>query len=55
MGFGIFWDDVAGDCDMNERVIILGNFNTWVGAATNGCGSAFGKFGDKEVNENGDV
>lgn len=44
--------DVVGDCAMNERVIMLGDFNAWVGVARNGCKSVLGKFGDKRVNEN---
>lgn len=51
-----FWDslrDVLKLCDGNERVIMLGDFNGWVGVKRDGYENVLGTFGDERVNENG--
>lgn len=51
-----FWKSmnvVLDECDENERVIMLGDFNSWVGVQRDGYESVLGKFGDVRVNENG--
>jgi exonuclease III len=39
---------------LNERVVMLGDFNAKVGLKRHGYESVLGKFGDKRVNENGE-
>lgn len=52
----VFWDnlrDVLNECKENERIIMLGDFNGWVGVARDGYDRVLGRFGDERVNENG--
>ncbi|KAI5635653.1 reverse transcriptase (RNA-dependent DNA polymerase) domain-containing protein [Phthorimaea operculella] len=51
-----FWDsvrDVLKNCKANERIIMLGDFNGWVGIKRDGYDKVLGTFGDERVNENG--
>ncbi|KAI5640894.1 reverse transcriptase (RNA-dependent DNA polymerase) domain-containing protein [Phthorimaea operculella] len=51
-----FWDsvrDVLKNCKTNERIIMLGDFNGWVGMKRDGYDRVLGMFGDERVNENG--
>ena len=45
--------DVLKGCKDNERVIMLGDFNGWVGIKRDGYERVLGMFGDERVNENG--
>ncbi|XP_048001394.1 uncharacterized protein LOC125238167 [Leguminivora glycinivorella] len=52
----MFWDevrDVLRVCKDNERIIMLGDFNSWVGVKRVGCERVLGMHGDDRVNENG--
>ncbi|XP_061704212.1 uncharacterized protein LOC133515657 [Cydia pomonella] len=52
----IFWDElreVLKVCKGNERMILLGDFNGWVGIKRDGFEKVLGMHGDKRVNENG--
>jgi Reverse transcriptase (RNA-dependent DNA polymerase)/Endonuclease-reverse transcriptase len=52
-----FWgqlNDVLNACDKNERVIVLGDLNGWVGLKRNGVEDVVGSYGDPRVNENGE-
>ncbi|KAI5644400.1 reverse transcriptase (RNA-dependent DNA polymerase) domain-containing protein [Phthorimaea operculella] len=51
-----FWDivrDVLKNCKTNERIIMLRDFNGWVGMKRDGYDRVLGMFGDERVNENG--
>ncbi|KAI5639977.1 reverse transcriptase (RNA-dependent DNA polymerase) domain-containing protein [Phthorimaea operculella] len=51
-----FWDsvrDVLKNCKTNERIIMLGDFNGWVGLKRDGYDRVLGLFGDERVNDNG--
>lgn len=51
-----FWEqvrEVLSEKEANERVIMLGDFNGWVGTKRDGTEGVLGKHGDDRVNENG--
>ncbi|MFA0954723.1 endonuclease/exonuclease/phosphatase family protein, partial [Klebsiella pneumoniae] len=51
-----FWDelsDILRGYEANERVIVLGDLNGWVGVRRDGLDDVLGKFGDPRVNDNG--
>ncbi|XP_052756330.1 craniofacial development protein 2-like [Galleria mellonella] len=52
-----FWDsvrEIMTKCKENERIILIGDFNGWVGIRRDGYERNLGMFGDKRVNENGE-
>ncbi|GBP22083.1 hypothetical protein EVAR_94122_1 [Eumeta japonica] len=46
--------EILMKCNRNERIVILGDFNGWVGVQLDGYEKVLVKFGDERVNENGD-
>lgn len=51
-----FWDgvvDVLSKAKQNERIVMLGDFNGWVGVSRDGYENVIGRYGDSRVNENG--
>lgn len=51
-----FWksvEDILNECKDNERIVMLGDFNGWVGVRREGCEGVLGIYGDKRVNDNG--
>ena len=51
-----FWEslrDVLRRCKENERLIMLGDFNGWVGVKRDDFERVLGRYGDESVNENG--
>ena len=51
-----FWGSLRGilnECKTNEKIVMLGDFNGWVGVKRNGYERVLGVFGDDRVNENG--
>ncbi|CAK1580625.1 unnamed protein product, partial [Parnassius mnemosyne] len=51
-----FWENVREVLDLargNERIVVCGDLNGWVGTARPGYESVLGKFGDKRVNDAG--
>ncbi|CAG4984630.1 unnamed protein product [Parnassius apollo] len=51
-----FWENVREVLDLvkgNERTVVCGDLNGWVGIARPGYESVLGKFGDKRVNDAG--
>ncbi|CAK1602027.1 unnamed protein product [Parnassius mnemosyne] len=51
-----FWDsmrEVLNKCGENERIVMLGDFNGWVGVKRDGYEGVLGTFGDERVNDNG--
>lgn len=52
-----FWKsvkDVLTKCKENERIVMLGDFNGWIGVQRDGYERVLGKFGDVRINENGE-
>ncbi|XP_063543201.1 uncharacterized protein LOC134751686 [Cydia strobilella] len=52
----IFWDElreVLKVCKSNERLVLLGDFNGWVGIKRDGFEKVLGMYGDERVNDNG--
>ena len=51
-----FWEsvrDVLGSVRGNEKLIICGDLNGWVGTARSGYEGVLGQYGDKRINEAG--
>ncbi|GBP75872.1 hypothetical protein EVAR_32019_1 [Eumeta japonica] len=44
--------DILVKCDKNQRIVILGDFNVWVGVQQDGYEKVSGEFEDERSNEN---
>ncbi|KAF1010546.1 MAG: hypothetical protein GAK29_05048 [Acinetobacter bereziniae] len=52
-----FWSElreVLDECKPGERIILLGDLNSWVGVRRSATDKVVGPYGDVSVNENGD-
>lgn len=51
-----FWNllDMLKVCETNEKIVMLKDFNAWVGASRNKCEKELGIYGDSRVNEYGE-